>query len=200
MNHPSWRRELKQSFLTYKPRRWQRSLSLITQGEKPPPAAPPESLQASLSPLHYRVTPAIGTPSSHWAGIGLPHLYTLFWVPFLKGPQKTCFFHFYQLPLGFRGICQALLIPFCLALNLIRSFDFNSWHTARTFLCRGRSSDWCLQGAASSFPWSRSTLLTAVRLGPAHRDIYAWPWLPVNVPHVPWQTWVCPNLHQVYWK
>ena len=54
------------------------SLSLITPGEKPPPAAPSGSLQASLSPLHYRVTPAIGTPSSHWAGACLPHLYTLF--------------------------------------------------------------------------------------------------------------------------
>lgn len=26
------------------------------------------------------------------------------------------------------SICQALLIPFCLTLNLIRSSDFNSWH------------------------------------------------------------------------
>ena len=88
------------------------SLSLITQGEKPPPAAPPESLQASLSPLHYRVTPAIGTPSSHWDGTCLPHLYTLFWVPFLKGPQKTCFFHFYQLPFGFQRHLSGPFNPF----------------------------------------------------------------------------------------
>ena len=88
------------------------SLSLITQGEKPPPAAPPESLQASLSPLHYRATPAIGTPSSHWAGTCLPHLYTVFGVPFLKGPQKMCFFHFYQLPFGFQRHLPGPFNPF----------------------------------------------------------------------------------------